>query len=84
YRERHWAGFRAAVARGATKLDQPAANIPIVCRDRSVVRFPGRLVLLRDARNHVVGVMGIFAPNDGSETGLVRGLQALVGLQEGL
>ncbi|MDZ4278956.1 MAG: hypothetical protein U1B78_07440 [Dehalococcoidia bacterium] len=40
--------------------------------------------MLRDARNHVVGVMGIFAPNDGSETGLVRGLQALVGLQEGL
>jgi PAS domain S-box-containing protein len=67
YRERHWAGFRAAVARGAPKLDQPAANLPVLCQDGSVVRFPGRLLFLRDARNRVVGAMGIFAANDGTQ-----------------
>ncbi|MEX1253144.1 MAG: PAS domain S-box protein [Dehalococcoidia bacterium] len=67
YRERHWAGFSDAVARGAPKLDQPAANLPVLCRDGRVVRFPGRLLFLRDARDRVVGAMGIFAPNDGAE-----------------
>lgn len=67
YRERHWAGFRAAVSRGKSKLDQPAGNLPVACRDGSVARFPGRLILLRDALNQVVGAMAIFAPNDGAE-----------------
>ena len=67
YRERHWAGLGAAVSSGHSKLDQPAANIPVTCRDGSVVRFPGRLIFLRDARDQVVGAMGIFSPNDGSE-----------------
>lgn len=66
YREQHWAGFRAAVRSGKTKLDQPGANLPIVCRDGNVMRFPGRLVFLRDARDQVVGALGIFAPNDGA------------------
>ena len=66
YRERHWAGFGAAVSSGRPKLDQPAANLPVVCRGGTVARFPGRLILLRDALNQVVGAMGIFAPNDGS------------------
>ena len=68
YRERHWAGFRAAVSSGKSKLDQPAGNLPIACRDGRVVRFPGRLIFLRDARNQPIGAMGIFAPNDGSDS----------------
>ena len=67
YRERHWAGFRAAASTGRTKLDQPAANIPVACRDGTVVRFPGRLLLLRDAQNEVVGAMGIFTTNEGAD-----------------
>ncbi len=65
YRERHWAGFLAATSTGRTKLEQPAANIPIACKDGTVVRFPGRLLLLRDAHNDVVGAMGIFTTNEG-------------------
>jgi hypothetical protein len=40
------------------------ANIPVTCRDGSVVRFPGRFIFLRDAHDRVVGAMAIFAPNE--------------------
>jgi PAS domain S-box-containing protein len=60
YRERHWQGFRAAIANGSPKYGEAAANIPILCRDGTVTRFPGRLVFLRNAGGQAVGVMGIF------------------------
>ncbi len=66
-REQHWAGFRSAMESGKTKLDQPAANLPILRRDGSVGHFPGRLIFLRDALGNAVGAMGIFATNDGIE-----------------
>lgn len=69
YRERHWEGFHAAMLSGNSKLDQPAANLPVVCRNGSVVRFPGRLLFLKDARNRAIGAMGIFAPNEGLDDG---------------
>ena len=67
YRERHWAGFRAAASSGRMKIDDPAANLPIACRNGSVVRFPGRPLLLRDAQNEVIGAMGIFMTSEGAE-----------------
>ena len=67
YRERHWAGFRAAANSGTMKIDDPVANLPIVCKDGSIVRFPGRLLLLRDAQNEVIGAMGIFMTNEGAD-----------------
>ena len=67
YRERHWGGFRAAASSGTMKIDDPVANLPIVCKDGSVVRFPGRLLLLRDAQNEVIGAMGIFMTNEGAD-----------------
>src|SRR6266536_642128 len=67
YRERHWAGFHAAVKTGQSKLDRPAANIPVVCRDGTVLRFPARLFFLRDAREQVVGAMAIFAARNDSD-----------------
>ena len=71
YRERHWAGFRAAASSGTMKIDDPVANLPIACKDGSVVRFPGRLLLLRDAQNEVIGAMGIFTTSEGaSDNGL--------------
>ena len=33
YVDRHWRGFRAAMARGATKHNQPALNVPLRHRD---------------------------------------------------
>lgn len=69
YRERHWAGFRAAMASGRTKLNQPAANLPVLCRNGAVVRFAGRLILLRDAQGEAVGMLAAYSPNDGSAQG---------------
>jgi len=60
-RERHWTGYKAALARGSTTIDQPAANLPVLCRDGTVTRFAGRLIFLRDARNESLGALGIFA-----------------------
>ncbi len=62
HRDRHWAGYKAALAHGGTKIDQPAANIPVLCRDGTVTRFAGRLIFLRDAANESLGAVGIFAP----------------------
>jgi len=70
YRERHWRGFRAAVANGRPQYEDAAANIPVLCRDGTVVRFAGRLIFLRNGYGQPVGAMAIFRPRDGSaETG---------------
>jgi len=66
YRERHWAGFRAAVANGRTQYPDAAANIPVLCRDGTVTRLPGRLIFLRDARERSIGAMAIFVANGGA------------------
>jgi tRNA (guanine37-N1)-methyltransferase len=64
HRAAHWAGFRAAIARGRPLYEGAAANIPVLCRDGREVRFPGCFVLVRDPWGQVVGVMAVFAPND--------------------
>jgi PAS domain S-box-containing protein len=67
YHERHWAGFRAAMARGSARADGAAASIPVVCADGAVRRFPGRFTLLRDARGRAAGAAATFlapAPDD--------------------
>jgi PAS domain S-box-containing protein len=55
YRERHWAGFRAAMASGTAKFEGGSANIPVLCADGIVRRWPGRFTLIRDARGRAVG-----------------------------
>jgi len=65
YRQRHWAGFRAAMASGLADPDN-IANIPVRRRDGTVVRFPGGLILLNDAWGKAVGAIGVFAPQDGT------------------
>jgi len=62
YRERHWRGFHAAIANGRPQYEDAAANIPILCRDGTAMRFPGRLIFLRNAHGGAVGAMGIFLP----------------------
>jgi PAS domain S-box-containing protein len=61
----HWAGFRAAMQNGRSKLDQPAAFLPVGCADGEIRRFPGRLIFLRDAAGVGVGAMGVFRPPEG-------------------
>ncbi len=59
-RIRHWAGFRFAMESGKTKMELPAANLPVKCRDGRVVVFGARLVFLRDAHDEAVGALAIY------------------------
>jgi PAS domain S-box-containing protein len=67
YREQHWAGFHNAMRTGECKLDRAATNLPVLCKDGTVRAFPARFVFLQDARNQVVGAMGIYASPEGTE-----------------
>ena len=70
YRERRWDGFNAAMKDDQTTLDQPAANLPVLRRDGTVARFPGRLVFLRDAGGRGLGIIGIFTAQEGGDSSL--------------
>ncbi|HTS95241.1 MAG TPA: PAS domain-containing protein [Streptosporangiaceae bacterium] len=66
YRARHWDGFRAAMASGQAKSEGAAANIPLVCADGLIRRWPGRFTLIRDARGRVAGAAAVLVtPADG-------------------
>ena len=64
YRSRHWAGFHAAMTHGKSRLDGAAANIPVLCQDGQVRRFPARFVFLRDALGQATGAMAIYSPRN--------------------
>ena len=66
-RERHWAGFNRAVSSSECRLDRATTNVPFKCKDGKVRLFPGRFIFLQDARNVVVGVIGLYAKPQGSE-----------------
>lgn len=68
YRERHWAGFHAAMRAGRSRLGGAAAVIPVTHRDGGVLRCPGRFLFLTDARERVVGAIAIFAPGEGPDS----------------
>ena len=59
FRERHWSGFRDAVATGVCKLDRATTNVPVLCKDGTIQPFPGRFVFLQGARSDVVGVAAL-------------------------
>lgn len=67
YRERHWAGFKKAIASGICRMDRATTNVPVMCKDGRIRAFPGRFVFLEDARSRVVGVIGLYARRAGSE-----------------
>ena len=67
FQDRHWAGFRNAIASGVCRMDRATTNIPVRCKDGQVRPFPGRFVFLQDARGSVVGVIGLYAQRQGSE-----------------
>ena len=67
YRERHWAGFNKAIETAHCRLDRATTNVPVLCKDGVIRPFPGRFVFLQNARDGVVGVIGIYAIPQGSE-----------------
>lgn len=67
FRERHWAGFHKAIETGICRLDRATTNVPVRCKDGRIRPFPARFVFLQDARDTVVGVIGLYAPRQGSE-----------------
>jgi len=72
YRERHWAGFHAALAAGDGKVDHAAANVPAMHRDGSVLRVAVRLLVIYDARDRAAGALAVFAPDDKAAPPLPR------------
>jgi len=70
YRERHWAGFRRAMATGTSMIDGAAAILPVMCGDGCVRPFAGRLLLLRDPAGRVAGAMALYTGTDEISTQL--------------
>jgi PAS domain-containing protein len=58
-RARHWAGFHRAM--DAPQVKDLAADMPVLCADRQVKEFAGRLLVLSDGLGVALGAMGIFA-----------------------
>jgi PAS domain S-box-containing protein len=65
FRDRHWAGFHQAMSAGKSKLDRPAAHLPVKCASGAVNVFPARLVFLTDAQERAAGALGVFGQPDG-------------------
>ena len=72
FRERHWAGFKAAMDAGDGKIDRAAANLPALHRDGTVMRVAVRLLVLHDARDRVAGAMAVFVADDETAPPLPR------------
>jgi PAS domain S-box-containing protein len=72
YVERHWRGFHSAMARGSTKHDQPALNVPLRHKDGSTTLHPAREIFLRDGFAASAGVLAIIHPacQPGEDNGL--------------
>ena len=72
YRERHWAGFRAAMDASDGNIDHGSFNIPALHRDGTIMRVAVRLHVVHDGRNRVAGAMAVFSPDDDSAPPLPR------------
>jgi PAS domain S-box-containing protein len=72
YRERHWVGFKAAMAASDGNIDHGSFNIPALHRDGSVMRVAVRLHVLHDGRNRAAGAMAVLTPDDDSAPPLPR------------
>ncbi|HWM22814.1 MAG TPA: PAS domain-containing protein [Ilumatobacteraceae bacterium] len=72
YRERHWAGYRAAMAANDGNVDHGSFNVPALHRDGTVMRMEVRLHVVHDSRNRVIGAMAVFSPDDNSAPPLER------------
>ena len=60
FRQRHWSGFRRAIEAQESRIDGFAAVLPVLCGDGCVRHFAGRLSLVRDPSDRVVGAMATY------------------------
>ena len=67
FRARHWAGFHRAMETGQCNLDRAATNLLVRCADGTVRPFPARFVFLTDARDAVIGAIGLYTMPRGGE-----------------
>ncbi|MCW4463066.1 PAS domain-containing protein [Sphingomonas sp. BT-65] len=72
YRDRHWAGFNAAMAAADGVIDHLSYDIPALHRDGTVLRIEVRLLVVHDSRNRVVGAVAVFTPADAEAPPLER------------
>jgi PAS domain S-box-containing protein len=72
HRERHWIGFRAAMAREQIDTEQPVANAPITCASGAVRYFPLRFVPIAGPFGKPAGMLAVFGapPAEGESNGL--------------
>ena len=61
YRDQHWRGFRAAMARTGTERPHGVGNIPVLHADGSVHAHPFRQIILFDAFGRSTGAIVIFS-----------------------
>lgn len=55
------------MATGHARLAGAATNLPVRCRDGTVLPFPGRLMLITDAHHAAVGAIAVYEPRTGDE-----------------
>jgi PAS domain S-box-containing protein len=67
YRDRHWAGFRAAMESGVARAEGMGAAIPVLCADRETRRFPARFTLVHDAHGRAVGAAAALVEPSGDD-----------------
>ena len=72
YRERHWAGFREAMAAADGIVDHSMFDIPALHREGQTFRVEVRLLVVHDSRNRVAGAMAVFTPADEGAPPLTR------------
>jgi hypothetical protein len=48
------------MASGTARFEGDAANIPVLCADGAVRRWPGRFTLIRDARGRPAGAAAVL------------------------
>ena len=72
YRERHWEGYRAAMAAGDGNVDHSSFNIPALHQDGTIFRVEVRLLVIHDSRNRVAGAMAVFTPDGAGTPPLTR------------
>lgn len=72
YRQRHWAGFNAAMAEHGGQIDHGAFDIPALHRDGRTVRVEVHLHVLHDSRERVTGALAVMTPGDPAAPPLER------------
>lgn len=71
YREHHWKGFRAAMQGDNPAIDRASVNVPVLSQS-GPRRLAVRLLVLRDAKQGIVGALAIFVADDDPASPLPR------------